>query len=146
MLAEYKKPLRFSWVNKGFCPLMQVRGAVRSFEGLISVSGILEFLIAQAANSPPHVLHQEPGPLRGWHAYAPRETYPARLELLWILHGPGTQKTSGHVVCNEKEVEFVLWLKLPHQNYRFYVSLSFHTENCIKLRMLSWEQIHHSDV
>lgn len=75
---------------KVVAPLIQVCGSVRSSEGLVSVSGILEFPAAQATNSPPHVLHQEPWPLRGRHAYAPRETHSAGLELLRILHGPGT--------------------------------------------------------
>lgn len=39
-------------------------GFVGPSEGVVSVSGFLEFHAAQAANSAPHVLHQEPGTLR----------------------------------------------------------------------------------
>lgn len=80
------------FLMKDFCLFIQVCSSVWSSEGLISISGILEFLAAKAANSPPHVLHQEPGPLRRWNAHTTREAHPAGLELLWILHGPGTWK------------------------------------------------------
>lgn len=69
-------------------------GSVGPSKGVVSVSGFLEFYAAQTANSSPHVLHQEPGTLRRWHAYATRKTYPAWLELLWILHGSGTEANS----------------------------------------------------
>lgn len=85
------------WVqkNKKVCFLQwQMCGSVGPFEGVISVSGFLEFHAAQAANSAPHVLHQEPGTLRRWHAYASGETYPAWLELLRILHGSGRETNS----------------------------------------------------
>lgn len=55
--------IKFFLSKQRFLSLMQVCGAVRSSEGFVPVAGLLEFLITQAANSPPHVLHQEPGTL-----------------------------------------------------------------------------------
>lgn len=45
------------------CPLFQVCCAVRPSEGLVPVTRVLELLAAEIANPPPHVLHEEPGPL-----------------------------------------------------------------------------------
>lgn len=50
----------------------------------------MELIPDEAAHSASHVLHQEPGSLRGRHAHAAGEAHRARLELLRLLHGPGT--------------------------------------------------------
>lgn len=82
-------------------------GSVGPSKGIISVSGFLEFYAAQTANSSAHVLHKEPGTLWRWHAYATRKTYPAWLELLWILHGSGTEANRGWAASLHRKRSFV---------------------------------------
>lgn len=83
--------LRFSYFILTFllC-LFQVCRSAGSPEGVVSLSGVVEFIPDEAAHSASYVLHQEPGPIRGRHAHTEGETHRTWLELLRLLHGPGT--------------------------------------------------------
>lgn len=64
-------------------------GTFWPFERLFPFSGILECLPDQTQDIASHVFYQKLRQVWRWHENFEREKDWARVELLWVFHGPG---------------------------------------------------------